>query len=218
MFIDSNGERTILEIGGAPYSTKSMSHSYRYVLTKKGTFYKVKELPELSECFPIGNVDELAKNNPENVEVIETNVDVSKVVNYLKHTPSIYDSLNRIKTYPKKIVPSDGVTNTVEILDNFNMSCNAMVVVMLRFFRDVINHPEYQDKAQESDLEQVNVYLDCCFTYLNLYKILYDACASSHAKERIKTLLRPDNFDTEKFFKSKGFITKSNLYDFKKVA
>lgn len=217
MFVDKDNN-TLLEFGGFPYSTRYQANAYRFVLTQNGTLYMFENIPELYESFHVGNVDKLFLNNPNNAKILETKLNVSIILKYLEGNNYVYNSLIDLQNLPNKVVPSDGMWNSVEIFGSFKMNCPALNSVCFQTLSDLLRFPEWEAIiSNTSKLKQTTIYLNGCLVILNLYKVLHDACNNAKTKEIIKRLIPRGNhnFDKEKFFNSKELITKSNMYNFK---
>lgn len=207
MFLDKNGENTVLEFGSIP--TYINKKAWRIVLTKDGILYLVY-LNRLNHTslYPTGKLDDIIKSAPDRVEVLETGINIDNLLSYVIDTLNVNKrNKDGMITIPQSFGMSngyDGSWDSIEVLDEFRTKGHMLFPLLLsKIPTAIIDHPERYEGKDLSDTIS-NGYTACSLLFINVLKLLYVECRNERAKARIRILFpyrqNQPSFDEEAFF------------------
>lgn len=227
MFVDKDNNYTILE-----YSSRICFGSgvTRYVLTRSGTFYRLKNIPEIFNLFPTGNIDKIVKKNRKNCTVLETGINTNKILAYIE------DALNLSKPgfegvldIPQSYGNSngcDGSHNSIEILNEFRTKGHMLFAIILSIVPSIVLNGTGKIKSYKDldavELNKYNKYAACSILFINLLKLLYIECINEESRTCILNLFPGStsakiSFNPIKFFED-GNKLLSEIEDIKEYS
>ena len=218
MFIDKDNNPTILEFGSRP--TFWGGGPTRFVLTKSGTLYCLKYIPEIFNMFPTGNIDKIVKKNRENCKVLEKGINTEKILAYIEEalglSKSGFDGVIDIPQSYGKSNGCDGSHNSIEIMDEFRTKGHMLFAILLSIVPSVVLNGSGATKKNYKDLDPVelnkfNKYAECSILFINLLKLLYKECKNEESMTCILGLFPRSSSDIVRFSPVRFFLDGDNL-------
>lgn len=227
MFVDKDNNYTILE-----YSSR-ICFGYgvtRYVLTRSGTFYRLKNIPEIYNMFSTGNIDKIVKKNHKNCTTLETGIDTKKILAYIEEALNLnkpgFEGVIDIPQSYGKSNGCDGSHNSIEILNEFRTKGHMLFAIILSLVPHIVLNGTGRIKSYKDldavELNKCNKYAACSILFINLLKLLYIECKNKESRDCILELFPGStsakiNFNPIEFFED-GDKLLSEIEDIKEYS